>query len=40
MVLVYESVILLGLAWHLFCFLYLDVVGNGDGVKLMDDMNQ
>lgn len=38
MVLIYERVILLGLVWHLFCFLYVDVVG--DGVEPMDHMNK
>jgi hypothetical protein len=40
MVLIYESAILLGLVWHLFCFLYVDVVGDGDGVEPMDHMNK
>jgi hypothetical protein len=35
-----ESAILLGLVWHLFCFLYVNVVGNGDGVEPMDDTNK
>jgi hypothetical protein len=40
MVLVYESAILLGLVWHLFCFLYVDVVGYGNGIEPMDDINK
>jgi len=40
MVLVYESAILLGLVWHLFCLFYVDVVGDSNGVQPMDDINK
>jgi hypothetical protein len=40
MVLVYESAMLLGLVWHLFCLFYVDVVGYGDVVEPMDDINK
>jgi hypothetical protein len=36
MMLVYESAILMGLVWHLFCLFYVDVVG--DGVEPMDNI--
>ncbi len=40
MVLVYESAILFRISLAFVCFLYADVIGDGDGVEPMDNMNK